>query len=133
MGTDAKTADAKTAKEKRELTGKEAIYQGIADFVMEKTESRIGRSGGHVIFDMVVDGIFGLVAKEGSLRFNGGYGSLHVRNYGAGSRKLPSGSQVKFGPRTKVRYEEGVSVKDLLKNGGKTTAAKKDKKIVDLT
>jgi len=117
---DEKTAKPTATKDAKELNGKEAIYEKIATFVQEKTEKRIGKTGGHFIFDMVVEGIFSAVAKGETFRFNGGFGSLHVKKYGAGSRNLPSGTKVNFGERTKVRYEEGVSVKDLLKPGTKT-------------
>lgn len=134
-GAETPTPATTEAKEKKIRVGKEAIYEQIAEFVLGKTEKRIGISGGQIIFNMVVDGSFALAVKEGTMRFNGGYGSLHVREYGAGKRKLPSGQEVKFGTRTKVRYEEGVSVKALLGNGGTKAPEKKTtkKQVVDLT
>ena len=94
--------------------GKEAIYAQIADYVKAKTGKNIGKSGGMFIFNLSVAGIFATAVKEGTFRFNGGYGSLHVRQYKAGSRRLPSGQTTTFGEREKVRYEEGVTVQNLV-------------------
>lgn len=106
------TAEAKTP------TAKEAIYILIGNLVQEKTSKRIGKTGGREIFDLVIMEVFAAALREKSLRFNGGFGSLHLRTYQAGERRLPSGLTTKFGERTKLRYEEGVVVKALNKNGG---------------
>lgn len=112
-------ADA-VAKDKapRELSVKEHIYTKIAEFVKEKTGKRIGRTGGREIFDLTVNGVFESAVQEGTLRFNGGFGSLHLRTYQAGTRRLPSGNETTFGERQKLRYEEGVMVKALIGAGG---------------
>lgn len=98
--------------------GKVAIYEMIAAYVKDKTEKRIGKAGGREIFDMVVEQVFKWATKEGSFRFNGGFGSFHVREYGEGSRRLPSGATVTFGERKKLRYEEGICVSALVGNTG---------------
>lgn len=97
---------------------KEAIYVKIGDFVKAKTGKRIGKTGGREIFDLAVDEIFASAVQAGSFRFNGGFGSLHVRTFGSGSRRLPSGVVTTFGERKKLRYEEGVVVEALVANGG---------------
>jgi hypothetical protein len=102
----------------RELSVKEAIYTKIGDFVKEKTGKRIGKTGGREIFDLVVAEVFASAAAVGSFRFNAGFGSLHVRTYQPGSRRLPSGAQTKFGERHKLRYEEGTSTKALIVSKG---------------
>lgn len=104
--------------EAREVSAKEKIYVMIGQLVQDKTGKRIGKTGGREIFDRTVEQIFAAAAQEGSLRFNGGFGSLHVRTYQAGERRLPSGAVTQFGERTKIRYEEGVVVKALNGNGG---------------
>lgn len=108
-----------------EATGKEAIYVQIGDYVKDKTGKRIGKTGGREIFDMVVEQIFALATKEGTIRLNGGFGSFHTREYQSGSRRLPSGQEVSFGERKKLRYEEGVVVKALVENGGNLEEALK--------
>lgn len=109
-----------------ETTGKEAIYEKIAEHVKAKTDKRIGKTGGREIFDLVVSEIFAAAtAADGSFRFNGGFGSLHVREYQAGERRLPNGDTTTFGERKKLRYEEGVVVKALVENGGDLTEALK--------
>jgi hypothetical protein len=108
-----------------ETSAKEAIYELIAEFVKSKTDKRIGKSGGRIIFDLVVDNVFAAAAKDGTFRFNGGFGSLHVRQYGAGSRRLPSGQQTTFGEREKLRYEQGVVVTALIENEGNLEEAYK--------
>lgn len=105
--------------------GKEAIYVKLGDYVKDKTGKRIGKTGGRELFDMVVSEIFAEATKKGTVRLNGGFGSFHVRDYQAGERRLPSGQQVKFDERRKLRYEEGVVVKALVKNGGNLDEAVK--------
>lgn len=105
--------------------GKENIYTKVGELVKDKTGKRIGKTGGREIFDLIVGEIFALATKEGTVRLNGGFGSFHVRGYQAGSRRLPSGQNVKFGERQKLRYEEGVVVKALVANGGDLTEAVK--------
>lgn len=118
--------EAQAAEAVEETTGKEAIYEKIADWVKTKTDKRIGKTGGRELFDLVVGEIFAAAtATDGSFRFNGGFGSLHVREYQAGERRLPSGETTKFGERKKLRYEEGVVVKALVANGGDLTEALK--------
>jgi len=95
-------------------TAKEAMYVTIADHIKAKTGKRIGKTGGRELFDMVVSGVFKAAVTDGTFRFNGGHGSLHVKTYGAGSRNLPSGQKVTFGNRQKLRYEEGVEVKKMI-------------------
>lgn len=116
-------ADAAKADGAEVSIGKEAIYAEIADYVKAKTGKNIGKSGGQMIFNMAVSGIFATAVKEGTFRFNGGYGSLHVKQYKAGSRRLPSGQTTTFGEREKVRYEEGVTVQNLISGGGDSAAA----------
>lgn len=101
-----------------ELTGKDAIYHAVGVQVKELTGKRIGRTGGRKIFDNVVALIFAEATKEGTIRFNAGFGSMHVKTYGAGTRRLPSGQETTFGERQKLRYEEGVVVTALVANGG---------------
>lgn len=109
-----------------ELEGKEALYAKISEFVKEKTGKRIGKTGGQQLFNMVCEGIFSIATgPEKTVRLNGGLGSFHVKEYQAGSRTLPSGQVVEFGERTKLRYEEGVLVKEMLTTGGDIIAARK--------
>jgi len=107
------------------VSAKDLIYIQIGDLVKEKTGKRVGKTGGRDIFDRVVEAIFAAAVREGSFRFNGGFGSLHVKTYQAGSRRLPSGQETTFGVRQKVRYEEGVVVKALITEGGDLVKALK--------
>lgn len=100
------------------VSAKDAIYTKIGDFVKEKTGKRIGKTGGREIFDTVVAEVFAAGVRDGSFRFNGGFGSFHVKTYQAGTRRLPSGQETTFGERKKLRYEEGVVVKALIVAGG---------------
>lgn len=118
-------AEAATTTTEAEATGKEAIYLKVAAFVEEKTGKKIGKTGGHTLFDIVVAEIFAAATKDGSFRFNGGFGSLHVKTYQAGERRLPSGATTKFDERQKLRYEQGVVVEALVGNGGNLDEALK--------
>jgi len=118
-------AEDKDKAETPPVSAKDAIYVQIGDFVKEKTGKRIGKTGGREIFDTVVEQIFASAVREGSFRFNGGFGSLHVKTYQAGTRRLPSGQETTFGERQKVRYEEGVVVKALITEGGDLAKALK--------
>jgi hypothetical protein len=102
---------------------KEEIYDDVNKWVTDKTGKNIGKTGGRAIFDLVVSGIFAAAAKQGMFRFNGGFGALHVRDYGSGSRRLPSGQVTTFGDRQKLRYEEGVVTSELVKNKGDLQSA----------
>jgi len=93
---------------------KAKIYRLIADFVKAKTGKEIGKSGGQDLFNLTVEQVFAATVADKTFRFNGGYGSLRLREYSAGSRKLPSGKSTTFGVRTKVRYEQGVSTTNLV-------------------
>lgn len=106
-------------------SGKEAIYLQIRDMVKAKTTKNIGKSGARELFDLVVQAIFVTATKEGTIRLNGGFGSFHKRHYTSGERRLPSGQNVQFGERDKLRYEEGVVVKALVDNGGDLNEALK--------
>lgn len=101
-----------------EPTGKDAIYVKLAEMVKDKTGKNIGKTGGRKLFDAAIDEAIALACREGSLRLNGGFGSLQVKEYGAGSRQLPNGTKVEFGERKKLRYEQGVVVAALVENGG---------------
>jgi len=97
-----------------ELDTKQTIYQKIADYVNAKTGKNIGRSGGQELFNIVTEQVFASAVAEKNFRFNGGYGSLRIKNYSAGTRKLPSGKSTTFGERSKLRYEQGVTTTNLI-------------------
>jgi len=111
-------SEKEAATETAPISAKDAIYTMIGDFVKEKTGKRIGKTGGREIFDTVVAQVFAAGVRDGSFRFNGGFGSFHVKTYQAGTRRLPSGQETTFGERKKLRYEEGVVVKALIVAGG---------------
>lgn len=119
--TAAVAAPAAEAKEPVIRVGKDAIYERVGEMVKEMTGKRIGLSGGRKIFDKVVEEIFVEATKEGTFRFNAGFGSMHVKNYGPGERRLPSGQMTTFGDRQKLRYEEGVVVAGLVEHKGDLT------------
>lgn len=106
-------------------TGKEVVYAAIDALITAKTGKRIGKTGGHQVFDLVIETMIAEAVKNGPLRLNRGFGSLHLRKYKAGTRKLPSGKSTTFGDRQKLRYEEGVMTAALVKAGGDLEAAKK--------
>lgn len=119
--TEAAAATTAEAKEPVVRTGKDAIYERLGEMVKEMTGKRVGLSGGRKIFDKVVEEIFVEATKEGTFRFNAGFGSMHVKNYGPGERRLPSGQMTTFGDRQKLRYEEGVVVAGLVEHKGDLT------------
>lgn len=101
--------------------GKDAIYERMGEMIKEMTGKRVGLAGGRKVFDKVVEEFFVEATKEGTFRFNAGFGSLHVKTYGAGERRLPSGQVTTFGERQKLRYEEGVVVAGLVEHHGDLT------------
>lgn len=112
--------------EEREAS-KVEIYEQIAAYVKNKTGKRIGKTGGKDIFELVTEKVFEIAVKNGSFRFNGGFGSLHMKTYQAGTRRLPSGVETTFGERTKIRYEQGLVTSALVSNGGDLAAALKER------
>lgn len=112
MADDTATAEAPEAVAS---DSKEGIYIMIADFVKERTSKNIGKTGGHVLFDQITAEVFRIAVEDGYFRYNRGYGSLEIKHYGAGSRRLPSGQEVTFGERDKLRYNQGKMVSELIK------------------
>jgi hypothetical protein len=113
MAKDTKAA----AAEAEDSNAKQEIHEKLAALVHEKTGKRIGRAGGKLLFDTAVQMVFASATKEGSFRFPGGYGSLHVRNLNEGTKpkRLPSGATTTIGAgRRKLRYVEGNEVKGLM-------------------
>jgi len=108
-------------------SAKEAIYINIAEKVKGKTGKVVSKAFGREIFDTVIEEVFASATKEEVFRLNGGFGSFHVRDYPAGSRVTPGGKKVTFGPRKKVRYDNGVVVASLLKAGGDLTKVKSER------
>lgn len=130
MSTEETKAPAADAREVAiETASKEQIYEELGQFVQDLTGKRIGKTGGRKVFDAVVSRIFEHATRNKVFRFNAGFGSLHVRNYGAGSRRLPSGAVTEFGERSKLRYEEGVVVEALIQNGGNLAAVLAARKV----
>jgi hypothetical protein len=100
-----------------DMAAKERIHAMIDNMVQTKTGKRIGMATAKDIFDAVVKEVFTAGVKDGQFRFPGGFGSLHVRKLGVGTKpkRLPSGATTTLGEgRIKLRYQEGVSVKQLL-------------------
>lgn len=100
-----------------EAGAKEEIHAKIDKIVSDKVGKRIGLATAKQIYDMVIADSFTAAVKDGALRFPGGFGSLHVRKLGVGTKpkRLPSGATTTLGEgRVKLRYQEGVSVKKLL-------------------
>jgi hypothetical protein len=100
-----------------ETNAKQAIHERLQGLVKEKTGKNIGRAGGKLLFDTAIAEIFKSAVKDGSFRFPGGYGALHVRhlNEGTKPKRLPSGATTTIGAgRKKLRYVEGNEVKDLM-------------------
>jgi len=100
-----------------ERDAKVTIHERLKDMVKEKTGKNIGRAGGKALFDEAVKLVFGSATKEGSFRFPGGFGALHVRHLNKGSKpkRLPSGATTTIGEgRVKLRYVEGNEVKGML-------------------
>lgn len=107
-----------------EANAKQNIHERLQALVKEKTGKNIGRAGGKALFDEAVKMFFTSAAKDGSFRFPGGFGALHVRhlNKGTKPKRLPSGATTEIGEgRVKLRYVEGNEVKSLL--GTKKTKA----------
>lgn len=127
MSEKAEVAAVEETKEPVVRVGKDAIYERLGALVKEMTGKRVGLAGGRKIFDAVVEEVFVEATKEGTFRFNGGYGSMHVKTYAAGSRRLPSGQETTFGERQKLRYEEGVVVAGLVEHKGDLSKVQADR------
>lgn len=121
-----KDTKAAAATEADDSNAKQAIHEKLASIVLEKTGKRIGRAGGKMLFDTAVQEIFKAATADGSFRFPGGFGSLHVRNLNEGTKpkRLPSGATTVIGAgRRKLRYVEGNEVKGLMGTRKEKSAA----------
>jgi len=99
------------------VDAKQAIHEKLASLVKEKTGKNIGRAGGKILFDTVIEMFFTSAVADKSFRFPGGYGALHVKELQAGTKpkRLPSGAETIIpAGRLKLRYVEGNSVKEQL-------------------
>jgi len=101
--------------------GKEAIYRSLTDMIANQTGKRVSQAFAKSVFNHVVERSLETAVQEGSIRFNGGFGSLKVRDLKGGTRQLPSGQTVAFGERKKIRYEHGLMVEAMMGNSSGTT------------
>lgn len=97
---------------------RERVYKAIALHIREKTGGEISRAGtalGREILDVVVEILFRTAIKEGYFRLPSGFGSLKVTQLRSSTKRLPTGEVVELTePRSRLRYEEGAAVRELL-------------------
>lgn len=108
------------------VIGKEAIYKALTDKIAGQTGKRVSQAFAKDVFNFVVEKSIDTAIQEGTIRFNGGYGSFKLRDLKGGTRQLPDGTTTSFGPRQKIRYESGVSVEAKMGTPGASSDAPKD-------
>ena len=88
--------------------------------------SRAGSELGREVLDAVTEIIIRTAIKEGYFRLPSGFGSLKVLQLRSTQKRLPTGEVVELQPkRSRLRYEEGSAVRELLGMPYKTSYKRK--------
>ena len=100
---------------------KQKIYERIQAAVRKQTERRINLDDAREIFDLVTEEMILAASQDGVCRLNRGLGSLKVRHFKGGTRKLPTGERVEYPARRKIQLDAGqttLSILESLPNAG---------------
>lgn len=97
------------------------LYRAISNHVRDLTGGqaipRMSKELGKHILEGVAEIVFTIAAREGYVRLPGGYGSLRVKRLKPDPKpkRLPTGRVIKLqSNRSKLVYEDGAAVRDLL-------------------
>ena len=107
---------------------RERVHKAIGAYLSEATEGAVPSSIvlGREVLDAIMEIVVRTAINEGYFRFPGGYGSLKVQHLRSASKRLPTGEVVKLKEqRSRLRYEEGATVRELLGMPYKTSYRRK--------
>jgi hypothetical protein len=107
------------------------VYKAITAHVRELTEGELPQQNSETLGRDILDGVIELVWRtaltEGYFRLPGGFGSLKVQVLKSTQKRLPTGQVVDLtkSHRSRLRYEEGAAVRELLGMPYKTSYRRK--------
>lgn len=93
---------------------KQEIYEKIQAMVYKRTGERLNLGGARAIFDLVVEETILAASSDGACRLNRGMGSLKVRSFPGGTRRLPTGEMVKYPARRKIQFDAGQTTLEVM-------------------
>ena len=116
---------------------RERVHRAIAAYVRDITGGVTPKKGsalGHEILDAVIEIVMRTALKEGYFRLPGGFGSFKVERLPTGQKRLPTGQVIELNPRrSRLRYEEGAAVRELLGMPYRTMYKRKYHRVSKLT
>jgi hypothetical protein len=108
---------------------RERVYRAIATHLRDVTGGEVSRAGtalGREILDAVTEIVIRTAIMEGYFRLPGGFGSFKVLQLRPSQKRLPTGEVVELkSTRSRLRYEEGAAVRELLGMPYKTSYKRK--------
>lgn len=94
------------------------IYERIQGLVKARTGARINQEEAREIFDLVLEEAILAASQDGICRLNRGLGSLKVRHFPGGTRRLPTGDRVEYEARRKIQFDAGLTTLEILRAAG---------------
>ena len=109
---------------------RERVYRAIAAHIRDATGGEVPRAIGPALGREVLDAVIEIVMRtalaEGYFRLPGGFGSFKVQQLKSMDKRLPTGQVVALNARrSRLRYEEGAAVRELLGMPYKTSYRRK--------
>lgn len=109
---------------------RERVYRAIAAHIRDATGGEVPRAIGSALGREVLDAVIEIVMRtalaEGYFRLPGGFGSFKVQRLKSTAKRLPTGQVVALtSRRSRLRYEEGAAVRELLGMPYKTSYRRK--------
>lgn len=115
---------------------RDRVYRAIAAQVRESvgdTARPVGSVVGRELLDAVMEIVMRTALKEGYFRLPGGFGSFKVQRLKSTAKRLPTGQVVELNShRSRLRYEEGAAVRELLGMPYKTSYRRKHHRVSKL-
>lgn len=108
------------ATPRKDVTGrsfaeqKNEIYGRIQTLVRTMTGERINREEARQIFDLSLEEAILAATTDGVCRLNRGMGSLKVKTYDGGTRRLPTGETVAYPEKRKIQLSPGQTTQEVL-------------------
>ncbi len=105
---------------RKEATGrsfaeqKQEIYERIQALVWKRGGGRINLEEAREVFDLVMEEAILAASKDGVCRLNRGLGSLKVRHFPKGTRRLPTSEVVDYPARRKIQLDAGQTTLAIL-------------------
>lgn len=104
----------KTATGRSFAEQKQEIYERIQTLIRMQTGQRVNLEEAREIFDLVTEEAILAASKDGVCRLNRGLGSLKVRHFSGGTRRLPTGEVVSYPARRKIQFDAGQTTASIL-------------------